>query len=137
MRTVFCHLTGCSQADVARVLDASFVAQGSGAPWIVVSDWGDAILYIHIYENFRAEVGEHGFRAIEAALGGEVQVSVAADVSGRHDGTTEATAFVLALLSKFRGVATDDFSDHPWTRIAIEQKAALDDGQRFFAFRRP
>ena len=136
MRTVFCHLTGCSQQDVARVLDASFVAQGGDAPWLVVSDRGDAVLYIRLYESFRAEVGEHELQAIEAALGGELQVSVAADVSGRHDGTTEATGFVLTLLSKFRGVATDDFSDHPWTRGELEQEAALDDGRRFFDFRR-
>jgi hypothetical protein len=58
-------------------------------------------------------------------------VSVAADVSGRHDGTAEVTDLVLELLSRFRGVALDDFSDHPFTRSAIEQRTVVE-GRRIF-----
>jgi hypothetical protein len=134
MRTVICLLTGCAQAEVTRALDAHFVAQGGDAPWLLLSDGGDAVLYIELYPQIVRELEAIDAGLIEkvrASLGGEIEVSVAADVSGRHDGGPKATEFALALLSRFRGVAMDDFSEHLWTRSEIEQRAIVD-GRRFF-----
>ena len=41
---------------------------------------------------------------------------------------------MAALLLEHGGVATDDYSAHPWTRQEIESGEAID-GLRFFAFR--
>jgi hypothetical protein len=129
MRTVICYLTECSERDVASVLDANFVVQNSG-PWLLLSSSGDPILYVNFYDP-NSELGPDEISAIRTALGGTIQVSVSADVSGRHVGAVEAARFALALLSQFRGVAVDDFSDHLWTRSEIEQQAVVD-GRCFF-----
>jgi hypothetical protein len=131
MRTVICYLTGCTQEEVARVLDARFVAQTGDAPWLLVSESRDPVLYIDFYKDIDTEHEADEVRAIRAALGGEIQVSVAANVSGRHNGAVEATTFALTLLSRFCGLASDDFGDQLWTRNEIEQRAIVD-GRRFF-----
>jgi len=61
-------------------------------------------------------------------------VSVAADVSGRHDGWEEAQDFVIQLLEQFDGVATDDL----WLRLWACQEVREDlraDGRKFGCWR--
>ncbi|MFJ8506301.1 hypothetical protein [Streptomyces avermitilis] len=71
--------------------------------------------------------------ALEAALGHHPTWAVQIDISGRIDGTAEVHQLVTLLL-EHGGVATDDYSDRPWTLQEIESGAEFD-GLRFFDFR--
>lgn len=57
-----------------------------------------------------------------------------ANVSGRHDGTAEVIRFVTMTLARFPGVASDDYSEHLWTRDEVAQGARFD-GLTFFDHR--
>lgn len=59
---------------------------------------------------------------------------VAADLSSRHDGWPQAQAFVAELLSRHRGVATDDDQKRLWTRDEVA-KDQVPEGLPFGAWR--
>jgi hypothetical protein len=111
------------------------VQRKSESPWLYPKS-GDQVLYIYLYETFEFEMEEpERLKSVLAQFGGAPAVSIAADVSGRHDGTAESIAFVSGLLREFDGVATDEFTDHLWTQAEIE-RGQLSDGTRFFDFRK-
>ena len=129
MRTVICHLAGASPEDVSTVLDASFVRQEGGF-WLLRDASGDPLLYIGFYQHIQSEFHPIELERLREAVGDEITVSVQADVSGRHDGAEEVRRFAKTLLSKFRGVATDDNGSRPWTLNEIERGA---NGHAFFS----
>ncbi|WP_181387032.1 hypothetical protein [Streptomyces sp. Act143] len=70
---------------------------------------------------------------LEAAIGHHPAWAVQIDISGRIDGTGEVHR-VTALLLEHGGVATDDYTTHPWSLPEILSGAVID-GLRFCDFR--
>lgn len=70
---------------------------------------------------------------LEGTLGHRPTWAVQIDISGRIDGTAEVHQLVAGLL-EHGGVATDDYSAHPWTLQEIQSGTVID-GLRFFDFR--
>lgn len=62
---------------------------------------------------------------------GQVRLGVIVDISGRVDGTAEATSLCTGLLRRFGGVALDDYSDHLWTLDELLSGATFR-GHHFF-----
>ncbi len=125
MRTVIAHLWGTSEPAVTAVLDAAFPEQ-PGPTW-VASVAGDACLYISIYRHGPVEYPDWATRFDQ--VGGHPDVSVSADISGRHNGWPQVEHFMGVLLGRFRGLAEDDDSDRLWSlaELAGERRA----GHRF------
>ncbi|MEU7838285.1 MULTISPECIES: hypothetical protein [unclassified Nonomuraea] len=61
---------------------------------------------------------------LEAAVGHHPTWAVQIDISGRIDGTAEVHQMV-ALLLEHGGVATDDYSVHPWTLQEIKSETVI------------
>ncbi len=57
---------------------------------------------------------------IDSVLCKKPDVSLVADVSGRHSGEAEVLYFVRACLSKFTAVAQDEYTNHAWTLQEIQ-----------------
>jgi hypothetical protein len=129
MRTVFIFPAG-ERAETVASLDRPLPQQSD--PWT---------LDRHLYINIDDEQAGHLFSdsdpddvaALDAAIGHHPTWAVQVDTSGRIDGTAEVRQLV-ALLLEHGGVATDDFSAHPWTLQEIESGAVID-GLRFFDYR--
>ncbi|MCX5414851.1 hypothetical protein [Streptomyces sp. NBC_00059] len=129
MRTVFVFPAG-ERAECVALLDRHLPEQR--IPWTP-----DGNLYIDI-DDERAgclfsdwDPGEVAI--LDAALGHHPGWAVQIDISGRIDGTPEVHRMV-ALLLENGGVATDDYTAHPWTLPEILGGAVVD-GLRFFDFR--
>jgi hypothetical protein len=83
--------------------------------------------------------------SLSEELGGTPTISVSADVSGRHAGDEQVREFVSKLLSKFDGVAQDEYTEGFWTLTDIQanrKKRALGmrgrpDGHTFLDHRFP
>ncbi|WP_433509214.1 hypothetical protein ACQP2T_35260 [Nonomuraea sp. CA-143628] len=129
MRTVFVFPAG-ERAETVASLD-QLLPQQRG-PWTL-----DGKLYIdiddeqtgHLFSDWDPE----DVAVLEAAVGHHPTWAVQIDISGRIDGTAEVCQMV-ALLLEHGGVATDDYSVHPWTLREIESETVID-GLRFFDFR--
>ncbi len=70
---------------------------------------------------------------LDRALGRRPELSVVADVSGRVPGDVEVRAFVECLLTRFQGVADDEFAEHCWTLSEIRSGAKVQ-GHHFFDY---
>jgi hypothetical protein len=129
MRSVFVFPTG-EQAETVASLDRHFPQQRD--PWTL-----DGNLYIEIDDEqtgcLFSDWDPGDVAVLEAAVGHHPTWAVQIDISGRIDGTTEIHRLV-ALLLEHGGVATDDYSTHPWTLQEIET-GAVNEGLRFFDFR--
>jgi hypothetical protein len=129
MRSVFVFPAG-ERAETVASLNRHLPQQGGS--WTL-----DANLYIAIDDE---QVG-HLFSdwdpgdvaALEAAIGHHPTWAVEVEISGRIDGTAEVRQLVALLLGR-GGVATDDYSAHPWTLQEIES-GAVAGGLRFFDYR--
>ena len=97
-----------------------------GPPWVWESE-GDACLYINYYLDAGVEQSKQQREALETTLGSVPDVSVSADVAGRHQGGAEVRAFVEAMLVRFGGVAMDDYTSHAWTLAEIQAGARVED----------
>jgi len=129
MRSVFVHLWNTSERDVAAALDRLFPTQGR--PWAFeVND--DPCLYIDFYRDGHIE--DEDWLTRFSARGGPPAVSVIANISGRHEGSKQASQFVTWLLSEFEGVTTDDDWLHLWTLEEV-QNDLLVDGKKFGSWR--
>ncbi|MFG2774694.1 hypothetical protein [Streptomyces sp. NPDC048350] len=129
MRSVFVFPAG-ERAETVGSLDRHLSEQRD--PWTVEGN-----LYIEIDD---AEIGylfsdwdSDDVAALEAAVGHRPTWAVQIDISGRIDGTAEVHR-VVELLLQHGGVATDDYSAHPWTLQEIKS-GAVNGGLRFFDFR--
>ncbi len=78
-------------------------------------------------------------RTIEAlgcvlfVIGGEPAVEVIADVSGRHAGVEQTSAFVIDLLGRFSGVAMHEHCSHLWSLTELRAGHRVS-GHRFFDY---
>ncbi|WP_406351309.1 hypothetical protein OH738_00955 [Streptomyces hirsutus] len=129
MRSVFVFPTG-ERADTVASLDRHLPQQRD--PWTL-----DGNLYIEIDDEqtggLFSDWDPDDVTVLEAAVGHHPTWAVQIDISGRIDGTAEVHQLV-ALLLEHGGVATDDYSAHPWTLQEIEA-GAVNDGLCFFDFR--
>jgi hypothetical protein len=95
-----------------------------------------AVLYVSC-DAYRRDVElpeEHA--EVLAATGGRVPTtSISADVSGQSPGDAEVLRLVDCVLSKYDGVAFDDYISlaHGWTLDEIQSRAEVD-GLRFFDY---
>ena len=113
MRSVFLHLRDVNEQSLDSFLQQIYRC-GPGPQWTVSVD-GDPCLYINLYRVARQECEADEWNALTEALGGEPAVSLMVDISGRHPADQEVKEFVAAVLSKFHGVAQDDYTEHCWT----------------------
>ena len=67
------------------------------------------IVSVDFYDNWPLEMPEL-MEAVTQRLGAP-PIGVIADISGRVDGTAEATEFCSRFLSRFGGIAMDDYSE--------------------------
>ncbi|WP_331446650.1 hypothetical protein [Streptomyces xanthochromogenes] len=129
MRTVFMFPAGERAANVAS-LNRHLPEQRN--PWTL-----DGNLYIDIDDErtgyLFSDWDPEDVATLEAAVGHHPTWAVHIDVSGRIDGTAEVHR-MIALLLEHGGVATDDYTSHPWTLPEILSGAVID-GLRFFDFR--
>lgn len=112
MRTVLVHLRSGTEEQIAESLSRTYTKQ-KGPPWICDAG-GDACLYINIH-RVSIEFEPEKLASLRKELGGDLRVSVSADVSGRHPGDEQVRDFVYRLLSEFGGLAEDDWTDGWWT----------------------
>jgi hypothetical protein len=105
MRSILVHLDHSSEDDVVAALDAEYERQ-NGDAWILRVS-GDACLYIHLYRDYD-EFGPDELAHLKERFGGRLPISVIADISGRHEGRTEARRFAEILLGRWPGFADDD-----------------------------
>jgi hypothetical protein len=119
--TVAVYLCNTTESEVRAYLDRCFPGQRD--PWLVCVG-GDPCLYINIHDDMLEfdcmRAGEQ-LASLRTALGGDCSHIVAADISGRHYGTNQATRFITTMLSRFRGVAVDDYTEHFWTLEEIQR----------------
>jgi hypothetical protein len=127
MRSVFVHLTGCTRPEVEHFLSRHHVCQDG--QWLQMEN-DDPVLYISIYEDAATECEPEELDRIRSALGGEIAVSVTADVSGRYPAFPEVMTFVSLILDRFAGIADDDHGGL-WTIDQIRQRK-LFKGRHFF-----
>jgi len=140
MRTVVVHLRNATQALIEDFLARTYTRQ-KGPPWICDVD-GDPCLYIHIYRDMELEFEPEEIAQLRDELGGEPTVSIAADVSGRHEGGKQVREFVFKLLTEFEGLAEDEYTKGFWTLDEVMSKSKKRDRasgreRTFFDYRQP
>jgi len=108
MRTIVLHFTETSQGQIENAL----------ASWKASPAFSD-ILYPELCDVQNEELTAEYLEEIQRVLGGLPAVSLSADISGRGSGQVEVFAFVKYFLSQFHGVATDDYTNHPWLLTEI------------------
>jgi hypothetical protein len=128
MRSVFVYFKEGSRAEVARFLDAHYTNNGNER-WICRDS-----LYIRFYDDAARECDTEELSMLRLRLGRNDVLAIAVDISGRIDGLAEAKSFCQLLLSRFRGFAMDDYSDHLWTLDEI-QSDHRHQGHTFFDYR--
>jgi len=132
MRSVYFHLTGVSQFQVAKYLYA--IADPSGDDnWAFPRDSSPPVLFVGFNDDLDAEVEAEDRALLIAALGKMPDVVVMADISDRAPGSIEVMEFAQLLLEKFPGVAWDDYTTHCWTLPQIQSRAKVL-GHPFFDF---
>ena len=128
MRSVHVYLRDTTQDEVAAVLDLAY--PGQRFPWLhSIND--DAYLYIDFLPTNWSDIDPDDWKVFQEQFGGEPAVAVTADVSGRHHGGPQVLEFVTLLLSKFNGLANDDYTDRLWPLSEIKEEGALQ-GLRVF-----
>ena len=124
MRSILVHLKNASKSEVIELLNTitSKPNGSTGVDWLIASEKDDPVLYIGFYNDYE-EFEPEDWNNLLAILGNKPSVSIYADISGRHSGTEEVFTFVERVLTKFDGVAQDDYTDHCWTIEEIKQKS--------------
>lgn len=112
MRSVLVLLRDTTEAAVTAYLDVAY--PGQREPWVAFIR-GDACLSIRLYRDGPREHEPEEWADIVRRFGGEPAVGVIADVSGRHPGDAQVTAFVAGLLAGFSGAAMDEYTTHLWS----------------------
>ena len=124
LRSVYVHLWQTSDVAVRSALNDLCVHEKDS--WQARID-GDPYLYVDFYRDGPAEFED--WTARFASHGGPPDITVVADVSGRHDGWPQVQAFVVALLHRFPGVATDDDWIRLWQREEVAADLTIDNVQ--------
>ena len=128
MRTVLIHVADATQTVVEAALAQAYPGQAD--PWIAY-ETDDPALYIRV-DNMQSEIDPDQRRRLLATLGEKV-TTVSADVSGRHAGDLAVRRLVADLLTRFRGLAQDDYTAHLWTLHEIQAGATVG-GHPFFDY---
>ena len=131
MRSVFLHLQDVNKESLDNFLE-QVCRRGRGVRWVVAVE-DDPYLYIDFYPEARRECEAAEWIALAEALGGEPAVSLIVDVSGWHPGDQQVKEFVSAVLSKFHGVAKDEYTKHCWTVQEIPS-GHHEEGHPFFDY---
>jgi hypothetical protein len=127
MRSVWFYLADTTAEQVGKAL-SDFAPQANPKQWLY-PNVENPVLYIELSDLSALKDDE--LLALERALGKLPEVTVLADVSGRVPGVIEVQAFVYAILPRFRGVATDDYTSHLWTFEEIQAGERFE-GHTFF-----
>lgn len=131
MRSVFVYLHRATEVEVAAFLQRTYPFQ-MGPPWIDTIG-NNPCLYINI-ERFEQIVTEPDEQEnFVRRFGSRPSTTVMADVSGRHPGGEQVQNFLSGILTKFAGVAQDDYSRHFWTLDEI-CSGRLVQGHPFFDY---
>lgn len=132
MRSVVIHLID-AQIDLVHEVLSNFSPQSVPQQWLY-PNVDNPSLYIEIVQDLSTFAYEkNDLDGIEKVLGRKPDISILADVSGRVPGNTEVRAFVECLLTRFRGIAHDDYTSHPWTLEEIRSNSQFH-GHRFFDY---
>lgn len=115
MDSIILHLIDTSEEEVASFLRDTYHTHQfqKGPEWIDEID-GDPCLYISFYYDMYNEYDPEAISEITSFFGRGPSVQVIADISGRHRGMREHD-FARKLLTRFRGVAQDEYTYHLWT----------------------
>jgi hypothetical protein len=116
------------EEDVAEFLNSSY--SNSGKNWYSTVD-GDPALYIDVLNDPENDMEPGHWLAAVAALGRSPSLCLIAHLSGRHFGSQEPNRFAIHLLTRFPGIALDDYSDLCWTKSDLIEDRILS-GRRFF-----
>ena len=118
MRSVFVFLRDTTEAEVASFLEHAY-PNPKGPPWLS-SVGAEPSLYIDFYHDGPRECEPEEWSDLVASLGGGPIVGVTADVSGRRPGDEEVYEFITKILTRFSGVANDDYTTHLWTLTELQ-----------------
>ncbi|OVE82533.1 hypothetical protein BVY03_00680 [bacterium K02(2017)] len=126
MRSVFIHLTDININELTIYLNSTYPEQNN--PWLILKN-EDPVLYINHYTNTLAEYDfeKEEIESIKKALNGDITASLIIDVSGRHEGLDEVTLFLEKILTRFKGIAIDEYTQHPWSLEEIKEKKEIQD----------
>ena len=113
MRSIFIHICGATKRDVEDFLSKEF--PGQSRPWVYPAPPSDNSLYIDFTELEPEELTE-----MDTIPGNMPDISLVAEVSGRHSGVAETLHLVRTCLNKFTGVAQDEYTNHAWTLQEIQ-----------------
>lgn len=128
MRSVVVLLRDATELAVTQYLNNVYPSQRE--PWVAfVGD--DPCLYINFLQG--SPFDDEEVAEMTARFGGQPEVVVIADVSGRHPGDGEVRDFVSGLLHRFSGAVMDDYTDHLWT-LAELHGGHLVSGHPFFDY---
>lgn len=131
MRSIHLFLRNTNQLDLEKLLNEHYSpAVGKGYTWIA-GDSHNPILFIGTERDLEAMEPEN-LESARQRLGGEPNVIVFADVSGRCSGRPEVVALATLVLSSFGGVVQDDDSRYSWSLGELESLNA--EGSRFFDY---
>ena len=117
MRSVFAFLRETTEKAVDAYLDSAYPGQRN--PWVMLVD-NDPYLWIDHYRDGPDEIEPEVWAEFLHRFGGKPDVSLVADVTGRHTGGHQAQEFLTRLLGRFNGVAMDDYTDHLWSKVELQ-----------------
>ena len=129
MESIEVYLRNTDKAEVSLYLDSAYPGQRN--PWLLWVN-GDSCLYIEIYEDWgKFGVSYEYYDDIVSEFDGDPPVVVLANVSGRCHGVEPVYKFVIDLLTRFDGLASDDYINHLWTLVELKDWQLIE-GQPFF-----
>ncbi|CAH1227015.1 hypothetical protein PAECIP111891_06055 [Paenibacillus allorhizoplanae] len=132
MRSAFVLIDSDESESIFKILD-SFSSNYENIQWVYIDDKNDPILYIQFdLQKYLLNEIESPENNLLVEIIKSYQV-IQIDISGRHSGDKEVLFVVKELLSKFNGFAMDDYSDHLWHLIEI-QNGAKYNGFNFFDY---
>jgi hypothetical protein len=139
MRSITVFLISGILDDPYIYLSQNYPSQAN--PWVDNSN--DPILYIDItkfneWDNILGGTPLSEYELQErqdliAILGRKPTHGVTINVSGRHKGDQEVQKCINALLSRFVGVAQDEYTSHFWTLTEIQSGTRIE-GHLFFDY---
>jgi hypothetical protein len=130
LRSVFVFFDRATDDEVRGSL-ADWHPGQSGPQWIATcAAADDPVLYVEIDRSLLADLEPGALESLHSTLGGAPTAVLVIDVSGRHDGLAEVQQYISRVLSRFSGLACDDYSDDLWTRDEVAN--ATKSGRRFF-----
>ncbi|MDQ2087026.1 hypothetical protein RBH29_11365 [Herbivorax sp. ANBcel31] len=119
MRTVFAFFHQADRNNIVECLN-TICTNNQNIQWVYLKK-GDVVLYIefddkkYLMNDLYNEEEQETQLLLSLLQERELDLILQIDISGRHSGTEEVIILLKALLSKFDGVAIDDYTSHAWT----------------------